>query len=529
MRLRLRIRSILFFVAGAVLMVPVAVFLGLEVYDVYLMRQTERQLAAQSVVIGEAWRDAWLEARGIPADRIVGDDDSGSRVASEIRSPKDRDERYSPIHPRIDLGVRVLPPQTNKLPARTSVDSDAAKAGLAVSGMVERTKIFNLSAIRVLDKHGCVVATTGGEPDRCLHTLPEIKSGLSGRYAAVARRRVSDEPLAPLNDLRRRGRTRIFTALPIFHNGEVIGVVRASRTSLSAIRSLWLNRRGVVVGGGITVLAALVIVSLSALAIARPLRRVTQTASRIRDKGLSSVADSSGWLPHELSILDDVLREMASQLEGKAEYTAVYAANISHELKTPLTSVRGAAELLADGWSEMSDAQRDRFLRNIQEDAKRMEALVRDLLTLARIENAPKEQNATSVDLAAFFSELSAVYGSQLQVNVNAKLGTLSIDPNYLRSAICNLIDNAFQWSPDAVSVMANPSHDQKVCIQVIDQGPGIPADKQEKIFDRFYSSRRDEGGTGLGLAIVRAIAESRDGNVTVESTPGNTVFTLIL
>ena len=130
--------------------------------------------------------------------------------------------------------LRVAPPQ----------DSPVLRAGKKLEPLLARMQVYNLSAVRVLDSQGCVVATTRGESGLCLDNLPEVESALVGRYASVIRERISDEPLPPFSDVRSRGSVRLFVALPLFSDGKVIAVVRASRTSLDARTSLWHNRRG---------------------------------------------------------------------------------------------------------------------------------------------------------------------------------------------------------------------------------------------------------------------------------------------
>ena len=123
-------------------------------------------------------------------------------------------------------------------------DGPEWRAGEAVEPLLRRAQVFNLSAARVLDARGCVVATSRGDAGQSLAGLPEVASALGGRYSAVARQRLSDEPLPPISDVRSRGAIRVFTALPVFSEGKVVAVVRMSRTSLDALTSLWHSRRG---------------------------------------------------------------------------------------------------------------------------------------------------------------------------------------------------------------------------------------------------------------------------------------------
>lgn len=218
------IRTLLFGANAAVVVLPLLAIAGLRVYDIYLLRQTERELIVESVMIGEIFREAYARERGLPA--------------GDHRPTAQSGERYVRIEPVLDLGLTVLPPQPTNLPRATVRDSWAQRAGAAIEPLLRRAQTFNLSAIRVLDADGCVVATTRSEAQECMPGFPEVQGALAGRYTAVARSRVSDEPAPPIGDIRRRGTERVFTALPVFVDGRVVAVIRASRTGLDALSTL---------------------------------------------------------------------------------------------------------------------------------------------------------------------------------------------------------------------------------------------------------------------------------------------------
>jgi hypothetical protein len=224
-------------------LLPLVVFSLLRVYDVYLLRQTEHQLIAESVVVGEAYRDAYLRTLGRESDDYRPPGQSAARDAGRGQG---EDERYLPIAAQIDFDDVVLSREQPGLSPKTRSDQSADRAGAAIEPLLRRAQAFNLSALRVLDATGCVVATTRSEAGLCMPSLPEVARALHGEYAAVLRERVSDEPPPRLGDIRRRGKVRVFTALPVWSDGKVIGVVRASRTGLDALSSLWANRRGLI-------------------------------------------------------------------------------------------------------------------------------------------------------------------------------------------------------------------------------------------------------------------------------------------
>ncbi len=205
-----------------------------------------------------------------------------------------------------------------------------------------------------------------------------------------------------------------------------------------------------------------------------------------------------------------------------------FVANVSHELKTPLTSIAGYADTLMD--EGIDSATRQRFLGTIVTNARRMQQLVDDLLDLSRIESGRWIARAQPVDLRGAVNDLwdtfqarSAVrkVGLALQIADSAK--TITVDPDALRQILSNLIDNALRYSPVGGTItLASAVTGSGVSLSVADHGSGIATEHLPRIFERFYrvdpARSRDEGGTGLGLAIVRHLVEAHGGRVVAES-----------
>lgn len=490
---------------------PVVALLALRVYDAYLLRQTERQLIAQAVLIAESWRESEAQHR------------SGS--VNDFRPPTRQGDRYVPIEPAVGNQTRIHPPQPPPQPCASLRDDSWAHAAAPLTAMLIRAQVFNLSAIRLIDRYGCVRATTRGELGADLSPFPEVDGALAGHYTTVLRERISDEPLASLGDNRRRGDTRVFAALPVFSGDQVVGVVRLSRTSLSAFESLWQNRRGLVVGLGLAAALVLLNTVLFARAITRPLRRLEADARTIVSGGESDFTQPF-WSPRELQSLAYSVATMSQTLHARAHYVASYTADLTHELKTPLTSIRGAAELLRDSYDAMSPSQRARFLRNIEDDAQRMDRLVNQLLRLAELENAPRAQPEESINVEQFLRQCAERFGDQVTLEFNAPPRMLDISALDLESVVLNLIENGLD-SGTRVTVAA-AEHEGRLLLTVKDNGPGIPENQRTAIFERFFTTK-GEAGTGLGLPLVAAIACSRGGTLRLEDSDLGAVFTVLL
>ena len=216
-----------------------------------------------------------------------------------------------------------------------------------------------------------------------------------------------------------------------------------------------------------------------------------------------------------------------------------FVANVSHELKTPLTVVSGFAETLKD--DAISTEQRQQFLSTILNNTQRMHRLVDDLLDLSRIESGGWRPAAVQVDLAAVasetlasFHEVAAQKGLTLRHEIDADAPTVRMDPTAIRQVLTNLVHNAIRHTARGSVVIFSEAGDDRVTFGVRDTGSGIAADHLPRVFERFYrvdaSRSRAEGGTGLGLAIVKHLVEAHGGTVSAESTVGaGTTFRVAL
>ena len=218
-----------------------------------------------------------------------------------------------------------------------------------------------------------------------------------------------------------------------------------------------------------------------------------------------------------------------------------FVANVSHELKTPLTAIQGAVETLLDG--ALSDTTHSRpFVESIAEETSHLRRLVDDLLTLAQVESRQAALKRESIPLKAFLEEamarhqaLAVAHQVSLTLETPESLSPVPADRGQLAQAIGNLLDNAIKYNRPGGQVIVRASEaDRQLRIEVEDTGIGIPSEDLPRIFERFYrvdkARSRETGGTGLGLSIVKHVAEAHGGSVVVESQPHQgSRFTLIL
>jgi len=207
-----------------------------------------------------------------------------------------------------------------------------------------------------------------------------------------------------------------------------------------------------------------------------------------------------------------------------------FVANVSHELKTPLTVVNGYAETLLD--DGIPTEQRRRFVETIRENAQRMQRIVDELLDLSRIESGGWRPKVTTVDVTGVVSDVFTALqpsanakGLTLAANIDPETSRVSADHTAFRQVVTNLVENAVRYTKEGSVTLQTRPGDGGIWVDVRDTGVGIAAEHLPRIFERFYrvdaGRSREQGGTGLGLAIVRHLIDAHGGRVEAASTPG--------
>lgn len=254
------------------------------------------------------------------------------------------------------------------------------------------------------------------------------------------------------------------------------------------------------------------------------LERLTQYALTVRDGGRATPPASRA---NEIAALSRAFEEMRVTLEGKAQVERFTQA-LAHELKAPLSAIRGAAELLGE---DMPREERMRFIANLRAESERMQRVVERLLELSALEARQGRVDFVTVDLRSVLDEAVA-QAQNIAGQRRVELATAAGGPVHvsgerflLTQAIGNLLQNAIEFSPAGGTVSLTIESDPAMFrVTVEDGGPGIPTFALEKVFDRFYSLPRPDTGrksSGLGLSIVREIARLHGGDVTLENRPG--------
>jgi two-component system, OmpR family, sensor histidine kinase ChvG len=337
---------------------------------------------------------------------------------------------------------------------------------------------------------------------------PEVRAALAGRYGAATRvwRFEGGE------------RVYLFSALPITGaDGAPAGAVYVTRSTLPVLAAMH-RLRGTLWAILWCALGATAVLTLFlATTIARPLSQLTERAHRIaagdrRDRLHLERHDEIGELARAFDT-------MARRLDARAHGVAELAANVSHEFKSPLTSIRGAAELLRDGAAD-DPAARGRFLDNVLSDARRLDRLVTRLLELSRAEadTTPVE----AFDYERLVRETAASVRGPFPVEVEYESARRTVRGRrpLLASVLGNLLDNACHHGRpgSAIRVRVDDVAADRLRTTVHNHGDAISPANLPRLWDRFFTTRGSTGGTGLGLSIVASIVRAHGGTVEVTS-----------
>lgn len=394
--------------------------------------------------------------------------------------------------------------------------------------------------IRLLDGRGAVRADShrAGPPEGAERPVPRLLRGEAPRHAAgpprpvdpASRREVQAALTGRYGSATRlwgnQDRVYLFSALPIVRAGTVIGVVYVTRSTQDVKLQLYRLRAWLFRLLAATLALTALVTLVLATTIARPLGRLTRRAQRIAARqpaGTDRLAERSD----EIGQLARAVAAMTDELERRAHDARTLAADLSHEFKTPLTGIRGAAELLRDGATDDPEAT-GRFLAMILDDAARLDRLVSRLLELARVEDDRGVE--LPVDLAALARACAArSWPVPVEVRVTGDPFVAGRDAQ-LAAAIENLVANATQFADPGTAVgIAIDRGPAAARVTVTNHGPALSPAARARVWNRFYSTRVAAGGSGLGLAIVRSVALGHGGSVGVDCAQGVTAFWLEL
>ncbi|AKF06117.1 sensor histidine kinase [Sandaracinus amylolyticus] len=471
-----------------VLLVPWAGLEFARIHERQLLLSLERDMRNQAVLAREIAEDAIASGRELESPRVM------RILVDAARTTRTR--------------VRVLDER-----AVVRIDSHAwgpPEGPEPLPPTVVPQEIYDLS--NDIRRSSARVARWSDEGDRwpLVADRREVREALAGRPSAYTRLRAEHPSVI------------LFVTEPIRHRGSVTGAIYVTRSTQPVLEELYKIRAGLTVVMGVAVFLTALLTLVLAWSISRPLTRLARAARRIAAGERDVVVPVGG--SGEIRDLSHAFATMTAELDRRLRYISEFAADVAHEFKSPLTSIRGAAELLGEGASDDPET-RERFLRNIQLDADRLDRLVSRLLELSRIEASREPMG--DVDLAALITrvvERTQSPDPRVEVHAPATLPPLRGRENDLERALLNLVENAIRFSPPGrpVSITIELARDA-IHLAVRDHGSGVAPEHRARIFERFFTTDAERNGTGLGLSIVKSVAEAHGGRVRLDehTTPG--------
>jgi two-component system sensor histidine kinase ChvG len=373
---------------------------------------------------------------------------------------------------------------------------------------------------RSFGRAGLPLSDDSGLPNG--RALPEVTRALAGSPASVVRVNAAGDTIVSVAVPIQRFRAVRGALLLSTQGGDIDGIIAAERL---AILRIFLVAAGVMI----------VLSVLFAGTIAGPIRRLSAAADRVR-RGVKAREEIPDFTDRsdEIGHLSGSLRDMTRALYDRIDAIESFAADVAHELKNPLTSLRSAVETLP---LARNDDSRGRLLGVIQHDVRRLDRLISDISDASRLDAELARADAEPVDMARLLTTVLSV-ANEVRRDDGVTIG-LSVEPHplgrdatlvmghdsRLGQVISNLIENARSFSPQGgeVRVTLRRVGDEVETI-VDDDGPGVPAHAFERIFERFYTDRPDQGfgqNSGLGLSISRQIVEAHFGRIWAENRPG--------
>jgi two-component system, OmpR family, sensor kinase len=378
-----------------------------------------------------------------------------------------------------------------------------------------------------------VVSRIGGSPPAVREVVDSAEGGVAfGDISAVAVDAVTRRQPARATAQAAGGRQAL-AAWPLSQGDRVVGAAVFADSLADVEGNVALIRRQILISGGIALLIALVAGYLVARALSLRVKRLERAARKVAGGDFSNPirADSDDELGQLAAAFDDMQNQLARLDRARKQFIA----SASHELRTPIFSLGGFLELLAD--EDLDEETRRQFLEQLRGQVDRMRKLATELLDLSRLEAGalelrpePTDVGQLAREVAGEFTPAASRHDSAVRLELPDEPIELDCDPERVAQVLRILLDNALVHTPAGTGVRVSAARrNGHVRLEVSDRGLGIKRQNMPHIFEPFFTSNEEAQGAGLGLAIARELAERMQGRLTVRSAPGSTTFSLVL
>jgi two-component system, OmpR family, sensor histidine kinase ChvG len=487
-----------------VVFLPVVGILYLDVYETELLVAQERGMVQQARTLAAAL---------------------GGR---DLLSASDATDLLNRIVPRSDVRLRVYDGggtliadstrlQATSEPEASSYDRSESRVRdrivYRVGAWLANTRRAVSSRVRAALRRSPIEPVSAGDE----RPGSEIRAALDGRYGTAVRMTAGQRSLT------------LHSAVPIRSDTQVIGVAVASQSTWRILQALYMVRLRIFAAVLASLAAAAILSVLVSARFVRPLVRLQRAALAHGDRRRPRPAFPGLSRRDEIGDLARALEDLTRRLDAHIGLAEAFAADVSHEFRNPLASIRTAAEMMT---AADTPEERQRFFGMLARDADRLERLVAGVRELARIDAQVQQDDTVQVGLRETVEQIVegfklAGYETIFTISGDRQAMPVRVSPNRLVQAIENVLHNARTFAPRGSEVEVRLRGDGDRCrMAVCDRGPGIPEAHLAKVFDRFFSYRPGDAvearlHTGLGLSITRAIIEGYGGTVSASHREG--------
>jgi len=311
----------------------------------------------------------------------------------------------------------------------------------------------------------------------------------------------------------------------------IVGAVVLSRSPRNIFHALYGKRYVLMFAAAVVFVVVLLLTLFTSFAINKPMKQLIIQSQRAVRGEKGAVQALQRPVTKEVEQLSNAIAKMATTLEHRADYFQNFAAHVSHAFKTPLTAIQGAVEILQDHFDDMPVEKKHKFLSNIADDSRRLDALVRRLFDLAKADtvqvgsqSTPVLQRLDKLRLSHEFESLRITLPDKDDIRVK-------MESELFDSIVNTLLENAKLQSASEVKIDIDMQNNKQLSICFQDNGTGVSAANAERIFEPFFTTRANTGGTGLGLAVAKRLAIAHGGDLALRQHCGESaaVFCLTL
>lgn len=498
-------------VVGVLIALPLIGLMAARLSSNQFVRETESSLLSQAAIVAQFFASEYSSHLNGPLH--------GQIISGDLAKFHNTEIHHTPVSLTTEQS-KILPERPKPAPTNHKIDPVYQKVGAAFSKLTIQAQRSSLAGYQAVDPYGNIIGGTGNLTGG-FAKLPEIQAALHGKTTTLLRYKSGKNRNHPLASISRDTGFRVYVAMPVIVDDHVVGAVYLTRTPSNLRSFLYRERQTIMLVTGSVILAAFVVGLLLWRLLAGPIKDLQRQSENIEKGPSAKMKPIKHYGTKETADLGRSILSMSTKLKQRSDSLQSYTAHVTHELKSPLTSIIGAVELLAQSGDKMDAKTQKKFYRNIQSDGNRMTQLLDDLRKLAASDMAKisgKTNLANAIERCRNdFPDLQIDY-------VGNQDAMLPMQEQDLNVVLAQLIQNAKQHGATKITFTKSTK-----AITIQDNGTGISKANQDKIFDPFFTTNRNNGGSGMGLAIVHSTIRSYHGAIYAEPSSSGAKFRIEL